>query len=153
MRSVFVIALLLAFQTAIGDVNPRIATVLKQSNPTELAYYAAVSDDCPITTTNAERIVKDVFTRRQIKPLARPRWIARDLYLSVMVDCLQLANNNPVFNVNVFFGSENGLVPILYDYPYGSLGQGGSDLLEQGVKDSVEKAIADFIEVNFDLGK
>lgn len=40
--------------------------------------------------------------------------------------------------------------PVLYDLAgYGSLGRGGKDSILNGLKQAIENAIADYVEVNF----
>ena len=150
--SAIVLLMLFSHQAAHGADDPEwLKTAFKKDNPNELAYYAGTSDDSPIDDERVGDIIEGVLVRSRIKPLA-DAWTSAPLYLSVMVNCVKLEGNNPVYQMEIAFGKRRP-IPILYDHNFGNIGIGSKDFIESILKDKVEDAITAYIKVNFDLGE
>ena len=145
--------MLFSHQAAHGADDPEwFKTAFKKDNPNELAYYAGSDDDCPIDDERVRDIVEGVLVRSRIKPLGGTEWTSAPLYLSVMLNCMKLEGNNPIFTMRIAFGKLIP-IPILYDHSFGYFGTRPKDFIESRLKDRVENAITAYIKVNFDLGE
>jgi len=153
MRSALVaLILLLSFQSVQGEVSKGLARVLKQADPNKLAYLARVGDDCPLSSDEVEKVVEGVLISSGITPWNSVAWLAEEIYLSVKLTCVKAHDSNPAYVIQMEFGKANGDSMILYDYDFGAAGIGPAETIKQALKYNVERAIADYIEVNFDLG-
>ena len=123
----------------------------KVDNPNELAYYLTYDAECPGDANDVTETIEGVFVRSRIKPLRDDIFDVNTTYLNIIVSCLRLDDNNPVFSVDISFGRYSPSPPILYDRDYGSTGIGGEDFLFETIKEDIEGAITAFIKVNFDL--
>ena len=124
---------------------------LKQGNPNELAYWVRVDSDCPMTKAEAVSILEGVFVRSRIKPVGED-WFNKSLYLAAGLQCLLVKNQKPVFGISVQFGDYSGVIPVLYDATYGSLGIGPKEFMRTGFQEHIEHAITAYLRANFDLG-
>lgn len=148
-----VILISIPLQVAFGDDPAWLAQVVKQDDPNELAYFVIVEDDCPVSKKKVATIIEGVFVRSRVKPLGGPgHWFQKNVYLSAKLNCVPLSNNNPVYDLSLYFGNYSTDIPILYNFDFGSTGIGGRDFIEQAIKENVEGAITAYLKVNFDLG-
>jgi len=141
-----------SLQAAGQTFFPWMEKAYKQENPNELAYFLLVHPDCPVTEEEGESILEGVLVRSRIKPLVRPAWVSRPLYLSVSLECIKPKNNNPVFQIIARFGDVSGEIPIFYFPDYGFFGIGPKDSMKTAFQGRVEAAITDYLKANFDLG-
>ena len=142
---------LFSFQAADAEFMPWMEEAFKQGNPNELAYRVSVASDCPMTKAEAVSNLEGVFIRSRIKPV-REDWFAESVYLFAGLDCLLIKNQNPVFVISVQFGDYSGVIPVLYDATYGSLGMGPKEFMRTGFQEHIEHAITAYLRANFDLG-
>ena len=113
----------------------------KQDNPNELANFVSVESDCPITEAEAVTILEGTFVRSRIKPLGNSAWMFRELYLSVVLTCLPLKGQNPVYSIDVRFGVPFPEYAMHYAVDYGVIGIGPKSMAKSGLQDSVERAV------------
>ena len=79
-------------------------------------------------------------------------WSTSKLHLSVLVSCMKLDGNSPVYTTDIHFGNFSGKIPIFYISSFGGIGIGGSTFVETELKKHVERAITAYLKANFELG-
>ena len=126
---------------------------LKKDKPNELLAYV-VTVGCPIVQDSIEDDVRDVLIRSRIKPI--DGWNSNETILFVSIDCLPDGPAH-LFDSDIYFAklakNVDGDVIVSHTlWGYGIFGQGRPGFIKNSVKESVEEAIADYIEANFDLG-
>ena len=145
--AVFAATLFLLAGNVLADPQPW----MKKENPEELGVWVSQDPDCP--TFDLESLVHGVIIRSRIRPVSILETPV--LYLTVVVACIPRdgQSDSYVFDVDVNFGVRYGQSTHMhYQSPsYGIFGQGTSDYLQQSVKESVEMAITDYLQANFDL--
>lgn len=133
---------------------------LKKSDPDELFVSFIQGDDCP---GSLEQVVESELAQSRLK--RKEFWIYYDLILHVTVECLRLDNKHTVYSTDVNFGEvvlptskqpdEFDFVRRLYGPNYGSFGIAPNDdlrtQLRNTIRESLEKALIDYLKVNFDL--
>ena len=120
---------------------------LKKDNPNELSYWAFVDEQCSISNKEVNKIVEGVLIRSRIKPGLT--WYTDSVYLYIHFDCMPLENNNPVLSTTIYFGRYTPLPSIGYHHDYGNIGIGDKELQTRLIKQGVERAVTDFVRVNF----
>jgi len=155
-RILFVIALLLSVNVSAKD---NMEYMIKPE-PNWLGYMVVNGNDCPTTESELEKAVEGVFVRSRIEPAKNvSRVIDADdkaeeiIYLGVILNCLELDKNNPVFNLSLYFSKwiedEDGDFHVKFGSEYGTTGIGGRKYILDAVKDRTENALTDYIKVNF----
>jgi len=140
--------------SALADSQLDSLITLKSNTPDTLGYYISVSEKCEFSEEDIEQIVQGVFIRSRIKPSATD-WISLpEFYLSAVVQCVPLKNNNPVINFDVkwdlsYRDLPNGTLYLSRDKNYGSLGIGPKEYLSTSIKNAIERAITDYVKANF----
>ena len=135
---------------------------LRKENPNEIWVLYFQDDDC---SGNYEQIVEAELAQSRIK--RKEYYNYDETVLRVTLECMALSNEqNLVFNIDVYFGKfaevinpepdEYDFTPIMYFPNYGSLGIAGTDsvgeqFIKNGVRDSVEAALTNYLKTNFDL--
>jgi len=115
--------------------------------------YVHADDNCPLTTDELKEVTSDVLIDSRIEPRLGNEWANNPLFLSATIDCLtpNIQGGLQIYQIEIDYGNASGYVKILYDNPYGSLGTGGKNFILSGYKNHLERAITDYIKVNFDL--
>ena len=147
--------MLVSHQVALGaDDQEWLKTALKNENPNELTYFVVLNPECPIAKDKVASLVEGVLVRSRIKPLGGDEGVGRELFLNVATDCVSLANNNPVYVIDVIFGKYVGDIaaPMYYGTAFGYLGIGPVDHIEKALKENIELVITAYLRVNIDLG-
>jgi len=132
-------------------------TWLEKDNPNELYFLAAVASDCSMTDERLQSLVKGVLVRSRIKPASS--WNPNETTLEIILNCMKIDGGDPVFNLVIRFkkiieqNDDGEYVFLITDRHYGAFGMGDSGAISQAVKEGVEIAITDYIEVNFVLGE
>jgi hypothetical protein len=122
---------------------------LKADNPDELAINAGTESDCSITGDELEEIVSGVLVRARVKPLTGDALFKSKLYMEARLHCVE-NHGNPIFVIQVLFGSYDAPLPVVYPFSYMYIGKGGEEFIVSNIKDRVEAAITDYIKVNLD---
>jgi hypothetical protein len=133
---------------AYADINDW----LKKHNPDELAYFAAVSSTCPISEKEMQEMVEGVFIRSRIRPL--DKWTAGEVMLHIDLQCIGDSDfQSYIVNVELEKPSVTAdgtvLTTSLAGNPYGAFGRGDASSIKNEIKDSVERALTDYIKANF----
>ena len=127
-----------------GNVLAEPQLWMKKENPNELAVLVSDNPYCPDTQQGYADIVTGVLTRSRIS-LAL---VGSDVLLSVSVQC-----GGPAYSIDVHFGRwlEGGTV-ILFAAGYSSVGiYSNATYLRTVLRETVEEAITDYLQANFDL--
>lgn len=133
---------------------------LKKSDPNEIYVSFIQGDDCP---GSLEQIVESELAQSRLK--RKEFWIYYELNLHLTVECLRLDNKHTVYSTDVNFGEfvlptskqpdEFDFVRRLYVPNYGSFGIAPNDnlrtQLRNTIRESLEKALLDYLKINFDL--
>jgi len=147
ITAVWTLSLLLLSGVASADPEPW----MKKEKPDELGVYVERESECP--EFDIQELVHGVLIRSRVRPL--PFTDTPELYLNVNVRCIELDNqpNFYSFSSDIRFSYRASLgTYLLYEFPaYGTLGHGGSAFIQQSIKESVESAITDYLQANFDL--
>ena len=151
MKRLMIVFLLIPV-LAIGEPRPH----LKKDNPNELGWLASAASECPMTDDEVAEVLKGVLIRSRIKPV--PLTDGLGIYVDVV--CYGVNSSTQyAFSIDVDFVDklqvEGWLVPIRYMYGdgYDAIGIQNKEALMQATKDSVERAITDYLKANFDLGE
>ena len=135
---------------------------LKKTNPNSIFVSYIEADDCG---ASYEQVVNNELAQSRIK--RKEYWEYDELMMRVKVNCMSL-NNLPsiVYIVDVSFGrfmrpvnrepNELTFLPVLYQNMYGEFGittdnSEGQQFLRNSIREEVEKALTDYLKVNFDL--
>lgn len=123
-------------------------TALKSDNPDELAYYASMDTECPVSRNALENMVEGVIVRSRVKPTNYSD--ATDVYLNVVLSCLAAeAGNRQIgytYFLDVRFGRPGTI--LLYDRQFGVLGLIPNDKILDELKNHVEAAVTAYIKAN-----
>jgi len=142
-----VLIALLTTTPAYAEVGSWEHLFYKVDVPNELVVAHSV-DACPLSYDRLEVIVDDVLASYQIEPKSA---LSRfDLFLAVRLDC-KAKGAEFIFNLMVRFGRsyrDEAVVHLVTDY--GDFGIGRKEGLEVAVRSSVEKALEEYAEVNFE---
>jgi len=145
--------LLFCFSTiANAQISGNLKAFFKVEDPNTLNYWYSHYDDCPWGEVEAEREIEGVIKRSRLRTEHSVSG-SNNLYLNVDVLCLSLESiaGNPIgYSVN--FEIMYGDYPMLYEVRYGNLlsvGLDGKQSRLDSLKQFVEKAVTDFVEVNF----
>lgn len=155
MRKLLFVTLMFTISLAAfgAELNPRLIDYIKANDPNKLTYFYSQTPDCPWEVSEAESTIEGVIKRSRIQPLDYSDYNPNDLYLNVISRCLEVKNvsgtpTGMIHEVVIHFGN----YPLLFDKNYGSIFVAGTDgrayLLNQ-MKELVEGATTDFVEVNF----
>ena len=118
-------------------------------NPESFAYYVAVGSACPVVENEIRYLAETIIVRSRLSPVSE--WSDSDrLYLSIEVSCIDRDLLPPIFMSNIHFQIDHH-VPIQFRRNYGQFGTGDNASVNDSIRDSVERAVTDFIRVNFDL--
>lgn len=150
----FIIFALLAIATQVCVAKERpgwFKAALKSSTPNQLSYYVEMSKSCPFSLEKAQTIVDGVFIRSRLKPLREDIYVDNRVYLNVIISCVTLKSNNPVFDIDINFARIRPHPSIIFDQHFGTSGIGDSDFILQAFKERVELAVTEHIKSNFDL--
>lgn len=151
MKYLLLTALLLISQFASSaELSEWYKSAIKSPTPDELAYFISTSSDCPVTKQEISEDVEGVLIRSRIKPIAYAFENNR-LYLNIVVDCMKLESNNPMYVVEAGFGKYNPKPAIMFDKSYGSYGIGPKKNIINTYKRMTEDAVTDYIKSNFNL--
>ena len=110
-----------------------------------------------------EQIVESELAQSRLK--RKEFWIYNELNLYVAVNCLRLDDIHTVYSTNVRFGEfvfptskqpdEFDFVRRMYGPNYGSFGIAPNDnlrtQLRNSIRESLEKALLEYLKINFDL--
>ncbi len=155
-RILFFIALLLSVNVSAED---KMKYMLKPERDW-LGYSVVNSEGCPVSNSAVEKAVEGVFVRSRIEP-AKNISIVIDtddneeniIYLGLILNCLDLDKNNPVFNLSLYFSKwiddPDGDFHVKFGKDYGTTGIGGRKFILDAVKARTENALTDYIKVNF----
>ena len=134
----------------------------KKTNPNEIFVDFIVDDGCNGTH---EQVVDNELVRSRIK--RKHQFSFGELKLFVRVNCIQYnTGRNFIYDVDVRFGryiivtdpkpNTDGFYMVHYSPYYGvigitSTGIQGEQVLRNNIRESVEKALTDYLRANFDL--
>ena len=138
-----------AVQAELSDFENR---AFKQKNPEELAYVIEVDESCPVSGEQLESTIKSTLVRARIKPLGGTAWKRKKLTLNVSLFCIEREEANPVFKLDIYFGSWSETLPVYYPIDYGTFGIGPVEQLEQSASEGIDRAVTAYLHANFDLG-
>jgi hypothetical protein len=139
---------LLISNCAFGDLA---TTGYKKENPGQLAYLVAVHADCTFSHQNVSSIVEKGIIDSGVKPLVRPAWITKPLFLQVNVNCIGLPSQaNQIYTVESRMGDASGIhiVFLTSSFFYGAGRE--SDIFET-VYEAVERQLDEFVKANITL--
>lgn len=119
----------------------------KDEDPNTLYVQTAVNG-CDTSKKELDKIVEGSLIRSRIKPV---RNVLTEPSLQVILECLKISNNNPVFEISTGFGywDDQKNKPVFFMSPYNKLGIGNKQYRETAVKDSVDEAMEEYIRANF----
>lgn len=124
---------------------------IKVSNANELAYFIEMSDSCPFTKDEVNKIAEGVLIRSRIKPLKEKIFVNGRIYLSLGITCIKLNESSQVFHIKSEFGRYIPEPAIIFDFPFDFIGIGPKDYIGQNFKNSTERAVTAFMKANFNL--
>ena len=132
---------------------------LHKTNPNELYVEVEYGTDCRMPEEAIEKMIDGILTRSRIKRLTYNDWLDVDLdfdqlHMSILVNC-----NDRIFANDVRFADMVQRPPLtfkrtmLHYRPYGSYGihNGDTEYVMDSLKESVERALTDYMKANFDL--
>lgn len=122
---------------------------LKADNPNELAISSTTESDCTITSDALRQIVSGVLIRARVQPLTGDTLFKSKLYMEAKLHCVE-TRGSPIFVIQVISGSYDAPLPIVYPFSYIYIGMGDEEFIVSNIKDRVEAAVTDYIEVNLD---
>jgi hypothetical protein len=127
---------------------------IKVPNPNELPLLPTVSSGCKaMSVAELQAIGEGVLVRSRIKPLGLLDHLEDPtkypIYLSVSLDCFGDEPYN--FNLRVAFGKARPEPLVAFEYPYGTYGRAPTAAMKSEAREELEKAITDYIKVNFNL--
>lgn len=135
---------------------------LKKTNPNNIYVNYFETEDCG---ASFEQVINNELAQSRIK--REEFWNHDELMMLVHVKCMPLSNRpSIVYIVDVSFGkfirpvnrelNELNFLPVIFEDRYGVFGitsddSEGQQFLRNAVRDEVEKALTDYLKVNFDL--
>lgn len=125
---------------------------IKVENPNQLAYFVGTNEECPINKETLNDTVDGVLIRSRIKLLKEDIFVPGRIYLSLNVSCLKQKQRNPIYSIQLHFARYQPYPAILIDKDFGSIGIGPSDFILRSVKETLERAVTEYIKANFNLG-
>jgi hypothetical protein len=149
------LAILIYPAISFAEVNAELASLIRASdNPTVLGYYHLVSESCPVFNEEIHTAIEDVFLKNRIKP---DRYRAVIMPTETFLYMELLCGKDPDFDTYFYSIAVNWAifepVSISYMYSHSNVGTTGKsspkDILLSIVKDTVQKAVSDYVEVNF----
>jgi hypothetical protein len=148
----FLYAAIVLFPTiAIGQQVPdSLKSVLKQSSPDELNYFAYAHNTCGIESSELNKVIEGVLIRSRVKPV---NTAFGKLYLNAFVNCTESNSSGwRAFEVSINFARWSVKPAILYEPGYKTVGydREATSILNY-VKKHVEEAVTDYISVHLDL--
>jgi hypothetical protein len=153
MRYLLVILLTLS-TTAQAELDEWYKKAIKVPNPNELPLLPTVSSGCKaMSVAELQAVAEGVLVRSRIKPLGLLDHLKDPakypIYLSVSLDCFGDEPYN--FNLRVAFGKAEPEPLVAFEHPYGTYGRAPTATIKSEAREELEKAITDYVKVNFDL--
>ena len=145
MRLILFLFLLPSFGFAEDEID--LSYLKNLGDPDKLMVITMIDKECRTSEKEFESIVKGAMIRSRIKPTDEYTEPA----ISVKLECMEISNNNPVYvltNRFLYFDQKKQM-GVAYIKQYGGMGIGSKQSVETHVKDSVDKAMADYIQANF----
>lgn len=147
---IIVILAILISSSSFADLA---ATGYKKENPSQLAYLVAVHADCTFSHQKVSSIVEKGIIGIGVKPLTRPAWITKPLFLQVNVNCIGLPSQaNQIYTVESRMGDASGIniVFLTSAFFYGAGRE--SDIFET-VDEAVERQLSEYLKANVEVLK
>ena len=122
-----------------------------KENPSELAFLVAVHADCTFTHEKVASMVETKLFRSGIRPLKRPAWITKPLFLQVNVNCVGLPSQaNQIYTVESRMGDASGIniVFLTSAFFYGTGRE--SDIFET-VAEAIDRQLDAYLKANIAL--
>lgn len=127
-----------------------LSRLLNRLDRDNLGYMAMTyGSDCPFSMENYIKTITDAFVRSRLKAVSFEE--AEEPFLFVSVRCLNYESPAYIYYVEAGWAAYN---PYLIRYYTGSgaeIGVGDAQSILEGVENSVEKALVDYIRTNWDL--
>jgi len=151
----YLLLILLTLSTAAqAELEEWYKKAIKVPNPNELPLLTATSGCESSIKEDFRSVVEGVLVRSRIKPLQIAEHFTKPekypINLNAAVSCvadLELYT----FLIAVSFGRINLEEGVNFIVPYGSIGRNETAVIKNEVKKSIERAITDYVKVNFDL--
>jgi hypothetical protein len=147
------VLLLLFSTTAQAELDELYKQAIKVPNPNELSLYSAVAGGCKAMSQSELRsIAEGVFIRSRIKALpfgAHGNSTKYPIFLSVFLKCF--GETPYLFDLDIEFRRSEPKPRVAVGYSYGTYGSGPTAGIKNAVKEEVERAITDYVKVNFNL--
>lgn len=122
---------------------------IRVDDPSQLAYWAAVEPDCPLTEQEVGSVIEGVITRNRVKPVKPASLEDGQIYLNVSLRCTRaVSGSNHAFSININFARYRPWPAILFDVPYAAVGFGDKESLRQACNEHLEDALAAFRKAN-----
>lgn len=132
---------------------------LHKTNPNELFVDVGYGSDCKLPEEAIKNMIDGILTRSRVKRLTSAEWLDVNLdfdqlHMNVFINC-----DGHIFSNDVRFAdlvqrpSITSVRLMLHYRPYGGYGiyNGDTEYLMDSVKESVERALTDYLKANFDL--
>ena len=149
MRYIFTLLFLLSsFGFAEDEVDlSYLKAPLETDDPNTLYVLTSIDSDCETSKKQLDKIVKGSLIRSRIKPVDE----YTEPMINVQLRCLNLKNNNPVYEVTTRFGfyDYDRKTPVFFSSQYNKFGIGDKQVIETAIKDRVDEAMEDYIQANF----
>ena len=148
MRYIFTLLFLLSsFGFAEDEIDLSYLKAPKTDDPNTLYVVTSIGKECETSKKQLDKIVRGSLIRSRIKPVDE----YTEPMINVQLRCLNLKNNNPAYEVTTRFGyyDYDRKIAVFFGYNYNSLGIGNKQYIETAVKDSVDKAMVEYIQANF----
>lgn len=148
MKRLFFAILLVCFSSTLNaQVNEGLAIFIKADDPNTLEYFYVHDDTCPWSAEAAENVIEGVIKRSRINTregLGGPN----NFHLNVGVTCIENEGLGHAANLRIHYAD----LPVFHFWAYGSLIMFGADSKQYALdrlKNYIELAVTDFVEVNF----
>ena len=150
------VVLLLASTTAQAEMPDWFKEVMKVPNPNELPMLLFVPETCKgMSQAELLSIAEGVFVRSRIKPLSSTEHVDNPkkypIYLNVRLDCF---GDGPLYHFMFGINFGQWIPPgpsVLLTKPYGNYGSADTVGIKGYGKRAVERAITDYVKLNFNL--
>lgn len=123
-----------------------------RGDPERLPVYIFELSVCPNTIDEVRDIIHDSLRRARLEMVEDTH---AELQLWFKMQCVHLSetSENYLFNIEVDFGSWSEALGHfrLGESSYGTFGVNDESFIVDAIGDAVDKALTDYIEVNFDL--
>jgi hypothetical protein len=123
---------------------------LVKENPGQLGVYVVSDANCPFEQQDLLAVATSRMTAQQLEP---KDFQAGELYLRIIVSCLKTENGGGfIYNDQVdFVVAQEAGVMRPWQGIYGAFGIGQAQRILQIVEQSIDSALADYVDSNPDL--